>query len=97
MPIFDDEARCKDDDSGSETTRTNEYDSDDSFLASENSIEMMSEHSVEVEVKRKRGRPSLLGRPSVKKRIVDMAEKPVGHLSYPANDFSLTVTKKGEM
>lgn len=95
MPLFDDEAQCKDGDSCSESSGTNEYDYDDSFIASENCEDSISDPSVEVEVKRKRGRPSIPGRPSIKKRKVESTEKPVGHLSYPVNDFSLTVTKKG--
>lgn len=96
MSLFDDEAHCKDGDSEYESHGTNEYDMDDSFLASENSEDSISSHSVEVEIKKKRGRPpSAAARPNIAARKAEFTEKPVGHLSYPTNDFSLTITKKG--
>lgn len=101
MPFFDDEAHCKEEDSEAESFDTNDYDFDDSFIASENSgndtlsESSVSHHSVEPEIKKKRGRPRLPGRPNIEKRRDENTEKPIGHLSYPTNDFSLTITKTG--
>ena len=59
MPFFDDEAHCKEEDSEAESFDTNDYDFDDSFIASENSgndtlsESSVSHHSVEPEIKRK--------------------------------------------
>ena len=99
MSLFDDEAHCKDGDSEEDSSGVNDYDYDDSFIASENDEESIStnessfkEVQQRQEVKKTR---KGAGRPNIKKRKMEVEEKPVGHLSYPVNDFSLTITKKG--
>ena len=101
MPFFDDQAYCKDDDSVDDSTRTNEYDSDDSFIASENSEDSIASEDLshkelqEEQVEKGTKKRKSPGRPSIKERKIKLEEKPVGHLAYPVNDFSLTVTKAG--
>ena len=79
MPFFDDQAYCKDDDSVDDSTRTNEYDSDDSFIASENSEDLSHKELQEEQVEKGTKKRKSPGRPSIKERKKELEEKPVGH------------------
>jgi hypothetical protein len=78
---LDDEAVCKDDDSGDESSESGSDNSLDDFIASDANENVPSAAAK----KRPRGRP--------RKGAPPVQDKPPGHSSFPTNDFSITVTK----
>lgn len=108
LNFFDKEATCGSDSGSDSNDDDNEYEKD-SFLASEDDVDDLSSECSEAaenndDVSAESSQHVVVdiplikkarGRPSKKARKEEMTEKPPGHSSYPANDFSLTITKQG--
>jgi len=98
--LIDDEAECAEDDL-SESSEDDDDSSLDGFIVADGELsdsnydmeDSEKEEPVPVAAPKKRGRPPGPAKSAAKTKAD--AFKPPGDSSYPANDFSLTVTKSG--